>query len=900
MTTGTAKRRNVSLVLAAAATGVLLCGGERAQAAPDVGVAAAVNLNANSIRGGGAPKVVTLGQPIIFNERIVTDTSGLVQILLVDGTTFTIGPGCELTIDEFVYNPNTGDAKVVATIAKGAFRFIGGQTSRSRDGAKINTPVGTIGIRGGVLTGDCPTSDCTFTSLSGDAELTDNSGRKRAFGGLTVKTSDNGKNTKVAFTTEEDIQDAQDSTTGSDSQNGSSSRIPDNEGVVDSGIAKFNTESEQVQTEIAAQGSGLLETSDTDEADESITDDAAQGDIQDDAVFVSVPGRVYTAPDVYNTDYGGTIVGGGSRGLVGSTPETEFNVDLGIGSGQLTGTSPFGGFISIPDLTGSQGDNGLESISVSGTSPVGPISGTAYAGAGDFAAYMLGINGQPTDPYYIIAGTATDLSFIAGQSSDVRVYSLTNDPIQNIGVPFFSPVHYGSLDNTSQTDLLIVETGSIYFQSFLTWADISGSGSNQRSAILVTAGGGSDFPGGTNARLSTNRRGSYRGTAAGPQLNIRGGGIETIPGANGHHVFGANAENFVVGTAIDPLVSAFYDIPTDICFFYDCSSPVIPEDTDLVYSTHHVADLVSETAKPVSTRSTPFATGFMVGMAEPRTEGYFNPYIVVSTGPFNLAFDEASSTIAASGTVTDINNANSVVDSMFIPFGFYNGDFGASTFVDDDTYGATHNGNSDNTRLITDDGQNVPADKQVPGSYIVSGRAAPIPGYKHCTQCDFADWGWWGTRVVADYDDNGNTLRRDEKVHMGTWVAGDITSTADLPGGATNASYLGTAIANIASSTGDQYIATGDFSLNIDLSNRSGNLAINGLDGANYTATVSDASVGGLALYSGSLTGVTNGITGGVTGALVNDGAAIAAGTIGQFHAAGSGNQVVGTFMGKQ
>ena len=127
--------------------------GVAAEAAPEVGVTAAVNLDAKSRRGSAPPRIVTIGHTVIFNEQIITDSAGLVQVLLVDGTTFTIGPNSQLTIDEFVYNPNTGNAKVVATVAKGAFRFIGGQTSRRPGGATIKTPAGSIGIRGAMIEG---------------------------------------------------------------------------------------------------------------------------------------------------------------------------------------------------------------------------------------------------------------------------------------------------------------------------------------------------------------------------------------------------------------------------------------------------------------------------------------------------------------------------------------------------------------------------------------------------------------------------------------------------------------------------------------------------------------------------------------------------------------------------
>ena len=46
-----------------------------------VGVAAAVNVDAKGRPPGGAARVISLGQTVIFNEEIITDGAGLVQIL---------------------------------------------------------------------------------------------------------------------------------------------------------------------------------------------------------------------------------------------------------------------------------------------------------------------------------------------------------------------------------------------------------------------------------------------------------------------------------------------------------------------------------------------------------------------------------------------------------------------------------------------------------------------------------------------------------------------------------------------------------------------------------------------------------------------------------------------------
>jgi hypothetical protein len=119
--------------------------------AANSGVTAAVNQAAHATAPGGAVRTIVIGDNVVTNEKIDTDGAGLVQILLPDGTTFTVGPNSSLIIDKFVYDPDANTAQVTASIARGVFRFIGGRTSKTPDGVTLNTPVGTVGIRGAVV-----------------------------------------------------------------------------------------------------------------------------------------------------------------------------------------------------------------------------------------------------------------------------------------------------------------------------------------------------------------------------------------------------------------------------------------------------------------------------------------------------------------------------------------------------------------------------------------------------------------------------------------------------------------------------------------------------------------------------------------------------------------------------
>ena len=117
-----------------------------------VGVAAAVKPEATSQPPGGDASTLRIGKSVVYNERIDTSGSGQVQVLLLDGSTFTVGPGSSLVIDKFVYNPGTGKGALVANFSKGALRFVGGKLSKNDPGVKINTPAGALTVRGGIVT----------------------------------------------------------------------------------------------------------------------------------------------------------------------------------------------------------------------------------------------------------------------------------------------------------------------------------------------------------------------------------------------------------------------------------------------------------------------------------------------------------------------------------------------------------------------------------------------------------------------------------------------------------------------------------------------------------------------------------------------------------------------------
>lgn len=136
--------RSTTLAILTATTSILglFCTAAPAQ---QVGTASAVNPAATI-----NTRTITIGSSISHMERIRTTESGSVQVLFVDKTSMTVGPNSDLTIDEYVFDPKSGEGKLVASLGKGALRFVGGLISHAGN-AQIKTSAATIGIRGGVV-----------------------------------------------------------------------------------------------------------------------------------------------------------------------------------------------------------------------------------------------------------------------------------------------------------------------------------------------------------------------------------------------------------------------------------------------------------------------------------------------------------------------------------------------------------------------------------------------------------------------------------------------------------------------------------------------------------------------------------------------------------------------------
>jgi len=119
--------------------------------AADAGVTAAVNPDASGTPPAMATRVLDVGTNVLQDEHLKTGAEGQLQLLLRDGSTVTMGPSADLTVDKFVYDPDANTAELALTQTAGLIRIIGGRASKGDEGILVTTPTATVGIRGGIV-----------------------------------------------------------------------------------------------------------------------------------------------------------------------------------------------------------------------------------------------------------------------------------------------------------------------------------------------------------------------------------------------------------------------------------------------------------------------------------------------------------------------------------------------------------------------------------------------------------------------------------------------------------------------------------------------------------------------------------------------------------------------------
>jgi hypothetical protein len=107
--------------------------------------AAAVLVQANAPSSNvGQTRV---GDLVYRGDIIQTGVDGALSVTFADGSSFNVSRNAKMEVNEFVYDPNGHSNSSLMSLTKGTFTFIAGNVAHTGD-MKVDTPVGTMGIRG--------------------------------------------------------------------------------------------------------------------------------------------------------------------------------------------------------------------------------------------------------------------------------------------------------------------------------------------------------------------------------------------------------------------------------------------------------------------------------------------------------------------------------------------------------------------------------------------------------------------------------------------------------------------------------------------------------------------------------------------------------------------------------
>ena len=421
----------------------------------NIGIAAAVR----GVIKAQAPdasvgREIASGKPVYLNDHITTGAGARMQILLLDQTTFTIGPNSDMVLDEFVYDPATNAGKVTASITKGAFRFVTGKVAqRNPSDMKVKLPVGTIGIRGTIVEGQVDAQNADIL-LSGPGP--DNNAHERA-GGISVSNdagnveiNSAGYGTSIRnggapaegyrFTADQvggihgqlsgggSASNGGGAPAGQTASNGAASEAS-SEGSAESSADASSSASSEDSSAAGVEGSASQESGEAEASgginfDTTATDLVAQNDdtssfAAQDAEANAAVAEDSTWDDILAIPSGtGEYVGSGSYSGVSGTADISgtFNVDLIVDFGART-LGGSGSNLSISgDVSDSQSINAVDYAAHAAQFPSGTSASYTFK-SGD-----LGLSSSESGTF---AGTKVQFKNVDGQAAGGAVVDMT-------------------------------------------------------------------------------------------------------------------------------------------------------------------------------------------------------------------------------------------------------------------------------------------------------------------------------------------------------------------------------------------------------------------------------------------------------------------------------------------
>lgn len=833
-------------------------------AAEDVGVAAAVNPATLGTPPGQDTRVLEMGGAITFLEEIETDVGGQTQVLFLDQSTLTIAPSSYILIDEFVFDPASFDGSLTVTLERGLVRYVGGAISKD-GGVTIETEVASVGIRGGmaILDNRVPRrlevinlfGQTTIRPKGGDGQVVVMDDASEF---AVVEPSGLQELGKVAS---DDLRSLNASFRGGNRTRIVTATVQQqlaSNPAADASAEPLPARNQTPAGDLPAAGEILSDTQN------SLSSEVARG-LQQEQISNTEPeqpedltdlsGSYNATPNAYVTPTGGDF----SNPLLqdakgGPNPNfaRRFSSATIVDNDQLRIDSDGDGTVDLV-LPIAEGDF---EVSLDQTnSPLGALSGsgsfTALGGSSAFFTYNLRTaNGQRE--VQVVGGLPTDPSVF--QQGDLEVFSYDLDLSLSQAFP-----------DIKASQLLVATApgggfdslGGDYGTSVLWMAfSVEGEGENQRSILQATAGKLTDLGNGKPVLTQTARGSALESGSGVADITRTAVGLGSLVDADGNAFFGPDADRVVVSNnGPFPLEgSSSEEQARSISQAF-----IQPYDdlggASLGFST--VAARVENSDGVGTERPSTTLSGYATGVGASRLPGnqFTEVYVLESAGVeggsgLTVQRDPTSSSFSAVGNfeVTPFVTAGSAPTSARWVFGDIGGDNAA--YLDEENFVAlesfqdrgqgfdgTVNGNDQGA-----DGNNrygfrsffVGQEPIAPDSFFTE--------TQFCT-CDYLQWGYWSGEY--QWDPSGDQAGRRERVHVGTWVAGERPSAADIAGLSGTATHSGHLFGTVALSNGNQRLASGQYNQTFNFGTDTGTFAISSFDGRDYSGgTLGSANTG--------------------------------------------------------
>ena len=89
------------------------------------------------------------GMRLTVQDRLQTGSDGAIGSILQDDTLISIGPKSEISLAEYVFQPEVSRFGMGIKILKGTFSYLSGVMGKlAPESVKIETPVGMVAVRG--------------------------------------------------------------------------------------------------------------------------------------------------------------------------------------------------------------------------------------------------------------------------------------------------------------------------------------------------------------------------------------------------------------------------------------------------------------------------------------------------------------------------------------------------------------------------------------------------------------------------------------------------------------------------------------------------------------------------------------------------------------------------------